>query len=110
MPLYEGMCLAGHNSEELLPMGTQAWTCRCGAPVQKRPSRFAQLNPPTGAALRSQFQLYQEASQEMDAAYTKVEAVEEHPIAAPNLWGIAKTRATAMIAAGEAPAGDNPLK
>lgn len=110
MPIYEGMCLAGHHSEELLPMGTQAWTCRCGAPVRKAPSRFAQLNPPTGAALRSQFSLYREATAEIDHAYTRVETDLERPVQSPDLWNIAKSRAQAMVAAGEAPSLANPLK
>lgn len=103
MPLYEGTCLREHRSEELLPMGTQAWTCRCGAPVRKRPSLFVQREPSTGATVRNHFSLYREATAEIDSAYARLEADTGQKQQAPDLWGMAKGYAKAIQDAGEAP-------
>ncbi len=110
MPLFEYRCPNGRVTERLAPTGAAVITCECGLPARRIPSAAVQLNPPTGAALRRQFGLYQEASQEIDHAYTKVETDLEQPVAAPPLWNMAKQRAKAILAAGEAPTGTNPLK
>ena len=63
--------------------------------------RVVQVAPPTGAALRSNFKLVQEAGAEMDHAAKR--AVDNgQPYHEPNLWATAKARAEDMIQAGEA--------
>lgn len=105
MPLYEYRCPAcGRLSEHLRPAGQHTAPCACGAEASRVPSRFALLNPPTGAGLRSRFSLFQEASQELNHAHVQAEAAQERALPPPDLWGAAKAKAQAMIAAGEAPA------
>ena len=103
MPIYVFVCSRGHRTEVLRPMGYAEHRCDCGRLAVKRPARFAQLNPETGAMLRNKYSLFAEASQEIDHAYVKHENDTGKPIEAPMLWLEAKERALAQIAAGEAP-------
>lgn len=118
MPLYSYRCpQCGGCVDALRAVAERDNAPRCAAcyvileghlHMVRVPTAGVQLNPPTGAALRSQFGLYKEATAEIDHAYTKVETVEERSIQAPNLWGQAKERAQAMVAAGEAPSMRQP--
>lgn len=107
--MYEFRCVGCEAIfEDLRPSGTDHALCACGRIAPRRPARFAVTHPPSGAGLRSRFQLFQEASQEIDHASSKVEADLERPVESPNLWRAARDTAQRMIAAGEAPVVQTP--
>lgn len=89
MPLYEYQCDCGKHAEAYNSVANRQRGPLCHGPMTKRVSRIVQVNAPTGAALRSNYQLFQEASAELPAT--------------SDLWARAKTKVNAMVAAGEAP-------
>lgn len=99
MPMYDFQCPAGHVTERLTSADTISQSCRCGRIAQRvRVNRVVQR---TGGVLdidsaetRKRFSLFREAGEELE--HTTTENM--------NLWGTAKARANAMLAAGEAPA------
>jgi putative FmdB family regulatory protein len=102
MPLYDFRCPIGHWSELVRTIDTESVCCpECGEPAIRQHGAHRVSHQEPEADTRGMFRRYREATQEMDHAYSKVEASTGQPVQAPDLWGIAKQRAKAMIAAGE---------
>jgi len=95
MPLYEyGCATCGKQAEAYNSVANRAAGPSCHGRMEKRVSRVVQVNAPTGAALRSDYKLYTEASQELAHA----------GVSTSDMWNTAKATANAMVAASEAPA------
>lgn len=108
MPLYDYRCPAGHETEALRPAGTAEIGCPCGAAARRVGAyRVAVLGAEvlrSDADTRQKFRRYHEAAEELNYRAVRRERATGRPTKTPDLWGHAKRRAAAMIAAGEAPA------
>lgn len=93
MPLYEYRCECGRGREDFRSVANRDHAPKCHGDMHRVMSVVRQINAPTGAALRSNYQLFTEASQELDAAGVNT----------TEIWNHAKSKANAMVAAGEAP-------
>ena len=101
MPLYIFGCDQGHHAERVRPMGTETIDC----PVCSKPARRSVLHTfhvvgPT-VDTRGMFRRYQEASQEIDHSYSKIEESVGHPVQSPNYYKMGRRKAAALEAAGE---------
>ena len=102
MPLYSFRCQRNHVQEALRPMNVDRVHCACGQPAYRvAANRVAIVGPEVDT--RNMYRRFTEASQEMDYSATKIESATGQSVATPPLWRMAKRRAQAMIAAGEAP-------
>lgn len=91
MPLYAYCCRGcARQVEVFLPMADRDHGPACHGPMWRVPSAPRLVNAPTGAAVRSQFRLFQEASQEL--AHADVDT--------SHLWPEAKARARGLEADG----------
>lgn len=104
MPIYDYRCSTGHTFESIQPMSCDRLFCvPCAeTAVRVAANRVAVTQPEVD--MRGKYRRYTEATAEMDHAATKVEASTGQAVQAPPLWRVAKQRAAAMTARGEAPA------
>lgn len=116
MPVYDFTCKAcGHTTEKRAGYDVTVVACPfCGELAQKE---SVYLNIPfteTGVKVgrlmetpldevRVNVSRFQEASQEVDYAYSKAEEVVQKPIKRPNFWAEGKKRAKQLQKAGVTP-------
>lgn len=104
MALYDYRCQnTGHIFESIQPMSRDRLFCIPCAEfaVRQAANRVAVTLPEID--MRGKFRRYEEATAEMDHAARKVESTGQ-AASTPSYWTMAKQRAQAMIARGEAPA------
>lgn len=103
MPLFDYTCPRGHVHELVRPLGTEGVPCpTCGqAATRSHVHRFDVRGPTVDT--RGMFRRFNEATHELDHAATRIEANTGAPVATPSYYRMARARANAMIAAGEAP-------
>ncbi len=104
-PVYDYLCSEGHSTESRQGYGVIAIPCQCGSEASRQ-SVYRQIQvgvvPTPRHEQRHSLKLFQEASQERDYAYSKIEREVGHSIEAPNLYrqGVARSK---VIKAGKAP-------
>ena len=124
MPLYDYRCADCKQTRELIrPMSVTGEVClECGGIAERVPYNKTYMTSfetmsfgPTSFQVggqgmdiehpqtREKFRRFQEASQEIDHAYSKREADVGHPVQGPNLWKEAQRGALKVTQAGEAP-------
>ena len=103
MPLFDYRCPDGHTHELVRHRGVEEIPCpTCGkAAVRSHVHRFDVRGPTVDT--RGMFRRYQEASAELNHDATAIEQSTGQPVATPNYYELARARANAMVAAGEAP-------
>ncbi len=108
-PTYDFLCSEGHSTESRQGYGVTTIPCRCGVEATRQ-SVYRQAHIGLAPLPRDEqpsvsgrrLRLFQEASQERDYAYSKIEREIGHSIEAPNLYrqGIARAK---VIKDGKAP-------
>jgi hypothetical protein len=104
MPIYTYLCHRGHALVDAIrPMECAEVPCpRCGGPMERSAANRVAVTIPE-IDMRGKFRRYEEATQEQEHLATKVEQSTGQAVQAPPLWRMAKQKAQAMLARGEAP-------
>ena len=93
MPYYEYRCPAGHVFEKRGGYEDAVAACACGEAASRNPVNLTAI---VGATVmkptKYRVSEFQEASAEVDYAYTKAES-EGQPVKRPDLWNAAKKEA-----------------
>lgn len=103
MPTFDFRCASGHETEERVSRETRSVRCACGLRAQRK------LSAPHLVGLggraptpRDQKVLhvgeYQEAAQEIDHQWSRIEQASEGVISRPDYFGIANRRAQDVLA------------
>lgn len=104
MALYDYTCSRGHVTESIQAMDCSVIPCAvCTSPANRVAANRVAVTLPE-IDMRGKFRRYEEATAEMEYTSQKVEASTGQSVQGPPLWRMAKSRAQAMSARGEAPA------
>ena len=93
MAIYDFRCAQGHLTERRAGIDVTSLLCRCGdLALRQSVYRFSVGEPEGFKESRADVRSFQEASMEVDHAYTKAED-KGMPVKRPNLWKKAKRNA-----------------
>ena len=97
MPLYRYVCPSGHTAERIRGFSERRTPCACGQmSVRSEVNHFAVVGSEPFKESRADVRCFQEASMEVDHAYTKAED-KGMPVKRPNLWKKAKKNAAVRL-------------
>ena len=109
MPTFDWACARGHVFEDSTPRETREITCPCGRPASRllsAPQLITQRVPAPKGQRPLRIGEYQEAAQEVDYRWRKLEYELDAPIQRPDYFGAANGKAQDVLAGKTAPPKD----